>query len=360
MNRDRFYKPNFSVNLPELMSFQPFDEMQKAVDIVNDSPHPVNKIAATIFGYDRQGRDFSISRTNYWPEIIEARLGMNTDIGDSSGTVHAETACILDAPVTEKASLCITDPICPNCAKNIAEAGIKTIYIDHKGFTKDFSARRGDAFSNMSMQICEKAGISVYQLWRKEQRLEPILRVDKTYQPAQDSPLEYERLYGVITRKSFADYVEKMRHRHRGRRFACAIGRDRVSGNVFSLAARSHPVIGYSMENDAPLLRDSENKYNYMLEPMNRLIMGAARIGVKLVDGMIFCTNVPTSREQVNLIGGGITRLYIEHANKALDEAAILAKRAVTNARILDFLSLQELQVLGTPIQPHEKSSPDT
>ncbi|QQG37026.1 MAG: deoxycytidylate deaminase [Micavibrio aeruginosavorus] len=339
------------------MSFQPFDEMQKAVDIVNDSPHPVNKIAATIFGYDRQGRDFSISRTNYWPEIIEARLGMDTDIGDSSGTVHAETACLLDAPVTEKASLCVTDPICPNCAKNIAEAGIKTIYIDHKGFTKDFSARRGNAFSNMSMQICEKAGISVYQLWRKEQRLEPILHTDKTYQPAQDSPLEYERLYGVITRKSFADYVEKMRHRHRGRRFACAIGRDRVSGNVFSLAARSHPVIGYSMANDASLLRDSENKYNYMLEPMNRLIMGAARIGVKLVDGMIFCTNVPTSRELVNLIGAGITRLYIEHANKALDEAAILAKRTVTNARILDFINLEELQALATPIQPHEKPS---
>ncbi|MFN3828068.1 MAG: deoxycytidylate deaminase [Micavibrio sp.] len=338
------------------MTFQPIEEMQKAVDIVNDSPHPVNKVAATLFGFDRQKREFSVSRTNYWPEIIDARLGTETDVGDSSGTIHAETACILDAPLTESTSLCITDPPCPNCAKNIAEAGIKEIYIDHKGFTKDFSARRGDAFSNMSMQIFEKAGISVYQLWRKEGRIEPILLIDKNYAPANESPLEYERLYGDINRKYFNDFVERMRHRHRGRRFACAIGRDRVSGNIFAMTARSHPVIGYSMTHDAQLLRDSENKYNYMLEPMNRLIMGAARIGAKLIDGMIFCTNIPTSREQVNLIGAGITRLYVEFPNKALDEAAIMAKRTVTNARIIDFSSLDDLHAMVPVIQPHEKS----
>jgi|JI10StandDraft_1071094.scaffolds.fasta_scaffold154057_3 deoxycytidylate deaminase len=338
------------------MILQAIEEMQKAVDIVNDSPHPVNKIAATLFGHDRQNREFSISRTNYWPELIEARLGRDTDIGDSSGTVHAETACMIDAPITEGASLCVTDPFCPNCAKNIAEAGIKTIYIDHKGFTKDFSARRGAAFENMSMQICEKAGISVYQLWRKEQRIEPILEIKAGYVPAQDSPLEYERLYGVINRKFFAEFVQKMRHHHHGRRFACAIGRDRVTGNVYCLSARSHPVVGYSMLHDATLLRDPENKYTYMLEPMNRMVMGAARIGVKLIDGMVFCTNIPTAREQVNLVGAGITRIYVEHPNKALDESAIQAKRTVMNARILDFQDMSELESLLHITQPHEKS----
>lgn len=338
------------------MILQAIEEMQKAVDVVNDSPHPVNKIAATLFGHDRQNREFSISRTNYWPELIEARLGRDTDIGDSSGTIHAETACMIDAPITDDASLCVTDPFCPNCAKNIAEAGIKTIYIDHKGFTKDFSARRGAAFENMSMQVCEKAGISVYQLWRKEQRIEPILEIKAGYVPAQDSPLEYERLYGVINRKFFAEFVEKMRHRHHGRRFACAIGRNRVTGNVYCMSARSHPVVGYSMAHDATLLRDPENKYTYMLEPMNRMIMGAARIGVKLIDGMIFCTNIPTAREQVNLVGAGITRIHVEHPNKALDESAIQAKRTVMNARILDFQDMSDLTSLLQITQPHEKS----
>ncbi|HEY0902096.1 MAG TPA: deoxycytidylate deaminase [Micavibrio sp.] len=331
------------------MTFEPYDEMQRAVDIVNDSPHPVNKIAATIYGSDRQGREFSISRTNYWPELIEARLGKERDIGDSSGTIHAETTCILNAPISENAAICVTDPFCPNCAKNMAEAGIKKIYIDHKGFTKDFASRRGAAFESMSMQICERAGIDVYQLWRKERRIEPILEFSQQFVPVQDSPLACERLYGVINRQFYIDYVEKMRKQHYGRRFACAVGRDRVSGNVYALSARSHPVIGFSMTNDAHILRDPNNKYNYMVEPMNRLIMGASRVGVKLIDGMIFCTNIPTAREQVNLIGAGITRVYVEHPNKALDEAAIQAKRTVTNARMIDFQNLDDLYALVTP-----------
>ena len=35
---------------------------------------------------------------------------------------------MIDAPfATDGASLCVTDPFCPNCAKNIAEAGIKRV-----------------------------------------------------------------------------------------------------------------------------------------------------------------------------------------------------------------------------------------
>ena len=162
----------------------PFEEMQKAVDIVNTSLHSANKIAATLFG-----DGFSISRTNYWPKHIASHFGMDTRIGNSSGTVHAETACILAAPMTEGASLCVTDPFCPNCAKNIAEAGIKTIYIDHKGFDKDFAARRGGHFQDMSMQVCEKAGISIYELRRKEKTLAPILQVSGDYRPANDAPV---------------------------------------------------------------------------------------------------------------------------------------------------------------------------
>ena len=113
------------------MTASPFDEMQRAVDIVGTSPHPANKIAATVFGLDTTGQPFSVSRTNCWPQSIADRIGMDADIGDSSGTIHAETAAIFAAPVTAGAALCVTDPFCPNCAKNIAEAGIRTIYIDH-------------------------------------------------------------------------------------------------------------------------------------------------------------------------------------------------------------------------------------
>ena len=167
----------------------PYTEMQKAVDIVNTSQHPTNKIAATLFGQDHEGQVFSVSRTNYWPEPILKKIGTTQRIGNSSGTIHAETACIMNAPCTEGASLCVTDPFCPNCAKNMAEAGIKTVYIDHKGFNKDFVARRGDEFENMSMYICESAGISVYEIRRKEKELIPILKIAPAYRPVEDFPV---------------------------------------------------------------------------------------------------------------------------------------------------------------------------
>ncbi len=96
----------------------PLDAMQAAVNIVLTSPHPTNKVAAAIFS----GADILV-RTNNWPSRIATVLGQDARVGNSSGTVHAEVNCISDFPhPTEGASLCITDPFCPNCAKNIAEA----------------------------------------------------------------------------------------------------------------------------------------------------------------------------------------------------------------------------------------------
>ena len=57
------------------MSVSPFAAMQAAVDIVNASPHPVNKIAATLFGADQSGHAFSISRTNDWAARIKEKIG---------------------------------------------------------------------------------------------------------------------------------------------------------------------------------------------------------------------------------------------------------------------------------------------
>ena len=159
----------------------PFRNMQTAIDIAPRSPHPTNKIAAVLFGENESGMEFSVIRTNHWPNVIYENFGKDKKIGNSSGTIHAETACIVNSHhPTEGASICITDPFCPNCAKNIAEAGIKKIYIDQDGFDKDFFRRRGNEFTDsMSMQICERAGISVYALnMLTEENDNPILQVE--------------------------------------------------------------------------------------------------------------------------------------------------------------------------------------
>lgn len=318
------------------MKFSPFAEMQKAVDIVTTSRHPKNKIAATLFGIDKEKRPYSISKTNYWPKPIADKIGIGVDIGNSSGTLHAETACIIAAPYTSGASLCITDPFCPNCAKNIAEAGIRAIYIDHKGFAKDFAERRGMHFKYMSMQICEKAGINVFELNRKEKKLTPILEIPDDFIPREESPVEIEPVAGAND-AAFHALIDLKAEAHRGRKFAVALAKNR-RGDVFGMAARAHPAVGYMMDEDIEEIEHPpESKYSFMQESVNRLLMNAPRNGLKICNGLLFCSQVPTAREQVNLIGAGLTSITVRNLNAARDDWAMRAMRMLSKAEILTF-----------------------
>lgn len=314
----------------------PFAAMQAAVDIVNTSPHPANKIAATVFD-----SAYSFSCTNHWPPAIEATIGQGVEIGNSSGTIHAETAAIFkswqNGRKTAGASLCITDPFCPNCAKNIAEAGIKTIYIDHKGFKKDFFARRADQFEAMSMQICEKAGISVYELWRADQKLVPIYMAPKDYIPAEDSPLTTDEI-NTADEKTFQFYIAQAHSIHARRKFALSFARAQ-DGMLLSLTARAHAVIGYTMADpqDALCIECPEDKYSFIQEPVNRMLMAAARHGYRLEEGYFYCSQVPTSREQVNLVGAGIRRITIGDMKRSRDKNGLHAMQQLKTAKVIDY-----------------------
>ena len=74
----------------------------------------------------------------------------------------------------EEAFIAITDPPCPNCIKHIASAQIKFVYIDHKGFEKDFFKRRVEDFNLLSKKIAELYGITFFKVYRREKRIEPL------------------------------------------------------------------------------------------------------------------------------------------------------------------------------------------
>lgn len=314
--------------------------MQNAVDIVNSSPHPTNKIAACLTGQDERGEEFSVAATNGWPEIIEKRLGREYRIGNSSGTIHAETACIFKAPQTKRACLHITDPFCPNCAKNMAEAGIARIYIDHKGFDKDFAKRRGAHFDSMSMQICEKAGISIYKVNRKQETVAPILEIGAEYVPADDNPVQITPVDGDDPDADMAELIRNIQKLHATHKSACALARDK-GGNWHGMLARFHPVIGYTMvdESDIYDIANPQRKYSFIQEPVNRLLMQAARHGLRIADGYLYCMQVPTSREQVNIVGAGISRMMIANKSEARDEAALEAIAVLEGKAILTCIS---------------------
>lgn len=312
----------------------PYDAMQAAVDIVGTSPHPDNKIAATLFG-----KDWGLSRTNYWPAPILQKFGKDTDIGNSSGTVHAETAVILEAvrPL-EGASLAVTDPFCPNCAKNIAEAGIKKIYIDHKGFDKDFFQRRSGHFDTMSMRICEKAGISVYEMWRKDQRLVPIYEAPEQFIPEEDSPVFKEPI-GSVNEAVLKEIIAQAYKHHERRKFAIAFAAD-ASGKLFALTARGHAVTGFTMDDPGDIMAAErrEDKYTLFQEPVNRILMYLKRHGLVLQDGYLFASQVPTSREQVNLVGAGVGRITIGDVRKSRDPEGLVAMKQLSEAGIVRYI----------------------
>ncbi len=315
------------------MTITPFEAMQKAVDIVGNSSHATNKIAATIFK-----ENTAYSSTNIWPSLIEEKIGTETRIGSSSGTLHAEVSCLLNFPhATEGASLCITDPFCPNCAKNLAESGIKNIYIDHKGFDKDFALRRGEDFSAMSLRIASKAGINIYQLWRKENRIEPIYKVPDNYVPAQDNPIKIEKTSVVPNIYALNQIVASTQIIHK--RWACALAKN-TKGENFFLVASAHPAIGYTKDHDADIISHKEGKYSFYLEPLNRILMGAHRYGLRLLDGLIWSSEVPTSRELVNVVGAGIQTLCLGNEEAARDEDAIAASRLLADNGVMQFISL--------------------
>lgn len=316
----------------------PFRHMQIALDIAPRSPHPTNKIAAVLFGEDEHGTEFSVIRTNHWPNVIYEHIGNDKKVGNSSGTIHAETSCIVNSHYpTEGTSICITDPFCPNCAKNIAEAGIKKIYIDQDGFDKDFFKRRGEDFDSMSMQICERAGISVYALNMLTEEVTTILQIDEDYKPMEDSPIIKEPIESAND-AVLHDVVETATKYNARRKFAIALIEDR-KGKKFSLTARAHVVVGYSMEKteEALDLLTPIGKYSFIQEPVNRLMMHLARHGYKLIENYLYCSQVPTAREQVNLVGADIRRITIGDIQKCRDPQGIQAMHQLKEHKILDY-----------------------
>lgn len=312
------------------MSLEPalYDLMQRAVDIVGTSPHPTNKIAATLSCADGA----VISCVNLWPPKIAQAFAPEEKIGNASGTIHAELACIYKARHTMQAQLFITDPPCPNCAKNIAEAGIKALYLDHKGFDKDFAHRRGQEFEAMSMRILERAGIAVYKMFRKDRRIEPILLSPEGYLPLNEYPV---RLRPLEQGESFSAFIASELDFYQERPFAAAIALDGEAR--MGLSAQSHPTLGYSHDT----LEPPDGKYSFVLEPLNRILMAAARKGVRIAPEDIYSARIPSARELVNFIGAGYGQLHIGDFEQARDIFGPIALNQLQKAGILAVSSLQ-------------------
>jgi len=320
----------------ELEQTQIFHTLKRSIEEAERSPVPAYKIAALIHGTNKDGQDYTHMRTNHWPNVIYERLDVTQKIGNSSATIHAETAAITSYPCgTKDTDLYVTDPFCPNCAKNIAEAGLARVFINKHGFSGRFYKNRKIPFHTMSLEIMKRAGISVFKVDADKKEIEPLHAASKGFTPPNDSPV-IEQPCPSPSEAAFVTLIEEATaHNHR-RKFAVAIVDD-LNGQSFSLTVRAHPVLGFSMQDpdEALDLLTPVGKYSFIQEPVNRLLMYMARHGYRLREDYIYCSQVPTSREQVNLIGAGYDKITIGNFQKCRDAEGLRAMELLKDAGVL-------------------------
>jgi deoxycytidylate deaminase len=301
-----------------------FEMMQRAVDIVQTSPHPTNKIAASLARKQPgKGWEMISASTNLWPKPILEAFGPDTDIGNASGTIHAEIACVLSAPITKNTHIFITDPPCPNCVKALAESGIRRIYIDHKGFGKDFAQRRGQDFENISLPLCLEAGIGVFEVRRKDKTIRCLQKGRTTPQARRKNSILIES----CSLAEIRDFCTGAHRRLAGHPFAA--GLCKTSNNATDAIA----VTALDFENFAG--DPWRGKYTATLEPLTRLLMVARRKGWALIPRTIHTSRIPTAREMVNFLGGGLEHIHIGDQNAARDIFGPIALKQLTDHKII-------------------------
>lgn len=302
--------------------------MQNAVDKVHDSEHISNKIAACLF--NPHNADIFDAHINHRPDALKNVFSPDIRVGNSSQFIHSEVACIFNAThAVEGYALCITDPCCPNCAKAIAESGIRHVYIDHKGLDKDFAKRRGSDFESLSLLILEKAGIRVSIVYRKEGRIEPLLMPAIETRTGSSAGIEF---FDVTSDTSIADIIGIFRQRQPHTAWAVAKIKEH-DGRVNGILVFEGLPQGLT-PHDYAEKRDLQVKYRLPVDPLNRLYFYLKRKGLSLNDGQVGCNLFPSSRAMVNSIAMNVTTITIgedtpDHDKDAHDAAALLEKNGI-------------------------------
>ncbi len=273
---------------------------------------------------------------NMRPDVLKAHFAWDDRIGASSQFIHAELAALLRFKGPSRgAHICVTDPFCPNCAKNLAEAGVRAIYIDHKGFQKDFIARNGDEFKTMSMLIAEKAGISVYEVNRKAGTVTPISVQQAVTRPSAGGIEFFDILPGMTLESAVGLFRARLGAREA---WALAFVRERDGAPRGLLVLEALPP-GITPE-DFRTREGDTGKYRFPLDPLTRLVIALRRMDMTLLNPRVACARVPSSRALVNAMGMDICSLLL--ASPAADHdptgpaalAMLTAKRIITVTEI--------------------------
>lgn len=308
-----------------------FKNMQCAIDAQQLSTHHEHKVGACLHGLDENGSPFTISGSNYWPPLLETHFSKTHKLGNASTTIHAEVALITKAPATENAHIYITSLPCPNCSKMIAESKIKHVYIDTRAHDTALGKKMTPFYENVSKRILQAANINLYEINMTKQSISSIISENpkqllSIHRPLTQIPVTTDKI-------TEDDFKELIKHHRPKMNFAACFAKTALGQYRFILAS-SHRSIGLSSDT-AKAITSEQEKYQPIIQPINRLILSCSRYGITIDERFLFSSQVPTAREFVNMIGAGFTHIDIEEKNKSRDEHGLEAYKQLLSAKIL-------------------------
>lgn len=319
------------------------------------SANETYKIAAKLHLVDTDGSVISFSRPNIKLHILKPALDNFGTIGGTSDTIHAETAVIMGAPITDNGDLYVTDPVCPNCMKNAIEAGIKRIFIDSAGFEKPWYQKRKDYFDHISLKLAEFAHLEIYTVDPDKREIKPLVQKSTTSDSAatQSEPVKLRK---VPRNARMEDFIRNAKKQYAGKSFALGIGRNANGQKILIQACEAYtPGLDDNMTTDIREIQkhNFENKYSLKSDPVTRLMMSASRHGLSLRGSHLYCSHLPSARCQVNAVGYGIEDIQIDQGidnavNPDMETAAALNRHGILN---FDFITenKDESDSLGKP-----------
>ena len=117
--------------------------------------------------------------------------------------------------------------------------------------------------------------------------------------------------------------------------FCVALSEDR-HGALYSITLSAHLSRGIKgSEPEAPA-HQLEQKYNYTIPPLNRLMIGAHKYGHRVLDDYIYLSHIPSGRELINLMGEeGQQTLYFDKSKNMTKYSSPKALMQLTQAGLV-------------------------
>ncbi len=339
-NKDLKTVKDSNLIMPDQNKSNIFSHMQHARLVEEKSPHEIHKVGALLQYKETSPDRPVIARPNIWPDRLENTIGRKTKLGNASTTIHAELATLCDCThATAGATMFVTDLPCPNCAKTMAEAGVQTVYVDAHSHDTPLGKKMAKYFESVSLLIFAAANITVIEL-DLEKRTEKIWHAATENKPP-ESELKNLWITDITSQELSINTVKANAQQQETNEmpYAACLTRSKTEKHKPAqiMTAILHPSLGLTQE-QSKAISEQQDKYSPNIRPINRLIGACARYGLDIIDGTLISSQTPTSREFVNMVGAGLTKLYIEDRTLCRDDHGLIALQQIEEHKIIDII----------------------